>query len=107
MIRAIRLAAVLCLCATLCAQSNPSTTPAPDAPKPPQTQSPKGFTLEDGTPVKIRTNRTISSSDATVGETVDFEVLEDVMVNNVLVVPKGGMAFATVTEAQSKRRMAR
>jgi hypothetical protein len=29
------------------------------------------------------------------------------MVNNVLVIPKGGMASATVTEAQSKRRMAR
>ena len=100
---AIRLAALLCA-TTLFAQT---PTPAPAAPKPQQTQSPKGFTLEDGTPVKIRTNRTISSSDATVGETVDFEVLEDVMVNNVLVIPKGGMAFATVTEAQAKRRMAR
>jgi len=98
---AIRLAALLCA-TTLFAQ-----TPAADSQQPQQNQSPKGFTLEDGTPVKIRTNRTISSSDATVGETVDFEVLEDVMVNNVLVVPKGGMAFATVTEAQSKRRMAR
>jgi len=99
--QAIRLAALLCA-TTLFAQ-----TPSADSPKPQQTQSPKGFTLEDGTPVKIRTNRTISSSDATVGETVDFEVLEDVMVNNVLVIPKGGMASATVTEAQSKRRMAR
>ena len=101
--QAIRLAALLCA-TTLFAQT---PTPAPDSTKPQQTQSPKGFTLEDGTPVKIRTNRTISSSDATVGETVDFEVLEDVMVNNVLVIPKGGMAFATVTEAQSKCRMAR
>jgi hypothetical protein len=99
----IRLAALLCA-TTLFAQT---PTPAPDSTKLQQNQSPKGFTLEDGTPVKIRTNRTISSSDATVGETVDFEVLEDVMLNNVLVVPKGGMAFATVTEAQSKRRMAR
>jgi len=100
---AIRLAALPCA-TTLFAQT---PTPVPDSPKPQQNQSPKGFTLEDGTPVKIRTNRTISSSDATVGETVDFEVLEDVMVNNVLVIPKGGMASATVTEAQSKRRMAR
>ena len=69
--------------------------------------STKGFVLEDGTPVKLRINRTISSSDAHVGDTVDFEVLEDVSVNGTLVVPKGGLAFATVTEAQAKRRMAR
>jgi len=38
---------------------------------------------------------------------LDFEVLEDVRVAELLVIPKGGIAFATVTEAQSKRRMAR
>jgi hypothetical protein len=63
--------------------------------------------LEDGTPVKLRINRTISSGDAHVGDTVDFEVLEDVTLNGTLVIPKGGLAFATVTEAQAKRRMAR
>lgn len=69
--------------------------------------SAKGFVLEDGTPVKLRINRTVSSADAHVGDTVDFEVLEDISVNGTLVVPKGGLAFATVTEAQAKRRMAR
>ncbi len=42
-----------------------------------------------------------------MGDTVDFEVLEDVTLNGTLVIPKGGLAFATVTEAQAKRRMAR
>jgi hypothetical protein len=69
--------------------------------------SAKGFVLEDGTPIKLRINRTISSGDAHVGDTVDFEVLEDVTLNGTLVIPKGGLAFATVTEAQAKRRMAR
>ena len=109
--KAFYLAAALCASVTFYAQvSNPPPTPTPDAAKPSPTQhasSPKGFTLEDGTPVKIRTNRTVSSSDARVGDTLDFEVLEDVLVNNILVIPKGGMAFATVTEAQAKRRMAR
>ena len=67
----------------------------------------KGFVLEDGTPIKMRINRTISSADAHIGDTVDFEVLEDISVNGTLVIPKGGLAFATVTEAQPKRRMAR
>jgi hypothetical protein len=42
-----------------------------------------------------------------VGDTVDFEVLQDISVNGTPVIPKGGFAFGTVTEAQPKRRMAR
>jgi hypothetical protein len=69
--------------------------------------STKGFVLEEETPVRLRLNRTISSADAHVGDNVDFEVLDDITVNGTLVIPKGGLAFATVTEAQAKRRMAR
>ena len=96
--------------------SQSSTTPAENQAKPTAElqsigpsnfTSAKGFVLEDGTPVRLRINRTISSSDAHVGDTVDFEVLEDTSVNGTLVIPKGGLAFATVTEAQAKRRMAR
>jgi hypothetical protein len=49
----------------------------------------------------------VSSADAQVGDGVDFEVLSEVSVNGVLVIPKGGLASGTVTEAQAKRRMAR
>ncbi len=90
--------------ATPTAQGVPN--PAAAAPSTPSVSS-KGFVLEDGTPVKLRINRTVSSADAHVGDTVDFEVLEDVEVNGVLVIAKGGLAFATVTEAEAKRRMAR
>jgi hypothetical protein len=69
--------------------------------------SKKGFVLEDETPVRLRLNRTISSGDAHTGDTVDFETLDDITVNGMLVIPKGGLAFGTVTEAQAKRRMAR
>jgi hypothetical protein len=67
----------------------------------------KGFVLEDDTPVRLRLNRTVSSADAHVGDTVDFETVDDITLNGTLVIPKGGLAFATVTEAQPKRRMAR
>jgi hypothetical protein len=66
-----------------------------------------GFRLEDGTPVKLRLQRTLSSADAQVNDQVDFDVLEEIKVNDVLVIPKGGVAWGTVTEAQPKRRMAR
>src|SRR6266404_7207157 len=63
--------------------------------------------LEDGTPVKLRIAQTVSSADARVDDKVEFEVLEEVRVSDILVIPKGGIAWGTVTEAQPKRRMAR
>ena len=86
---------------------------APNQQEPPTaaTTTPKpamqGFGLEDGTPIKLRTARTISSADAHAGDTLDFEVLEDVLVSGTVVVQKGGIAWGTVTEAEPKRRMAR
>jgi hypothetical protein len=77
----------------------------PAAPTP--LKQPLAFGLEDGSPIKLRLTRNLSSADATTGERVDFEVLEDIKVKDVIVVPRGGLALATVTEAQAKRRMAR
>ena len=70
-------------------------------------KQPLAFGLEDGTPVKLRLNRTISSADAHVNDTVDFDVLEEIKVHDDIVVPRGSMAWGTVTEAEPKRRMAR
>ena len=74
---------------------------------PPAVKEPLAFGLEDGTPVKLRINRTISSADAHVNDTVDFEVLEEVKFHDVIIVPRGAMAWGTVTDAQPKRRMGR
>jgi hypothetical protein len=63
--------------------------------------------LEDGTPIKLRIAQTVSSADAHVNDRVEFEVLEEIRISGVLIVPKGGIALGTVTEAQPKRRMAR
>lgn len=98
----------------LAAQQGPTNAPSPQTAAAAQPSvpistatTPKGFVLEDATPVRLRINRTLSSADAHVGDTVDFEVLEDVNIGSTLVVQKGSLAFATVTEAQAKRRMAR
>jgi hypothetical protein len=75
---------------------------------PAQTPRPSiGFGLEDGTPIRMRISRTISSADAQVDEKVDFEILEDIKVGETIVVPRGGIAWGTITEAQPKRRMGR
>ncbi|HZU23264.1 MAG TPA: PEGA domain-containing protein [Terriglobales bacterium] len=85
-------------------QSGSSTQPEATARLRPAPSMP---TLEDGTPVKLRLSRTLSSADAKTGDTVDFEVLEEVKVGETLVIPKGGVAWGTVTEAEAKKRMAR
>lgn len=69
-----------------------------------QTQT---FMLHDGTPVRLRLNRNVSSADAQVGESVDFEVLDEVKENDVMIIARGATALATVTEAVPKKRMAR
>lgn len=109
---ALIIAASSCLVAQTTTSSAASTArPSDQQPVHEQTQtdftSAKGFVLEEGTPVRLRLNRTVSSADAHVGDTLDFEVLDDITVNGTLVIPKGGLAFATVTDAQAKRRMAR
>lgn len=63
------------------------------------------FVIPDGTPVKLRISRNLSSADAKTGETVDFEVLEDVKLNDILIIPRGGVALGTVTRAKPKGRM--
>lgn len=76
-------------------QEQGATTPNPQS------------TLEDGTPVHLRIAQTVSSADAHVNDRVEFEVLEDIRIADTLIIPKGGIAWGTVTEAQPKRRMGR
>lgn len=99
---------LLAICPLLAAQQpqpvaeTPATAPqaAPLAP-------PAPHTLMDGTPIKLRLSETISSSNAKVGQEVPFDVVEDVSVDNVIVIPKGSTAIGTVTEAESKKSMGR
>jgi hypothetical protein len=78
------------------------------APQPPATSSASNqLVLDKGTPVKLRLKRDISSADAQEGDTIDFEVVEEVKVGDVVVIPKGSPAVGTVTDVQAARRMGR
>jgi hypothetical protein len=98
----------LAFCPLLLAQQ---PQPAPEALASPQQIAPSAppppHTLLDGTPVKLRLSETISSSDAKVGQEIPFEVVEDISVDQVIVLPKGATAIATVTEADHKKSMGR
>ncbi len=97
-------------------QNPPAATPQaePNQPAPTPSSSdtaktllPGQFILQDATPIRLRLNRNVSSADAHVGDSVDFEVLEDVAASGIVVIPKGSVAIGSVTEAQPKRRMGR
>ena len=63
--------------------------------------------LPEGTPIRMKINRTVSSADARQGDNVDFTTIDDVKNGDVTVIPKGATAMATITEAEPKRRMGR
>jgi hypothetical protein len=88
-------------------QAAPAQTAASPVAQSAPTQPPPPGTLMDGTPVRLRLTQTISSADTRVGQEVPFEVLEDVSVDHVIVLPKGATAIATVTETEHKKSMGR
>jgi hypothetical protein len=88
-------------------QAPPAQVPAAPATQAAPAQPPAPGTLLDGTPIKLRLSETISSAHAKVGQEVPFEVVEEVGVDHVTVIPKGSTAIATVTEAETKKSMGR
>lgn len=86
------------------------TTVSPDQKAPSENVKPVapcGFCLEDGTKIPLALGRELSSAKEATGNRVDFEVTEDILVKNAVVIPKGSVALGTIVEAQAKRRLGR
>lgn len=82
--------------------------PLPPAAEPAKTPTPVlQFGLADGTPLKLKFKRSISSKDANLGETVEFEVAEDVLVGNKVVIAKGAPAKGKVTKVRGAGMLGR
>jgi len=74
---------------------------------PSREKAPPLLTLFDGTPVRLKLDRTVSSADTHVGDQVTFEVAEDVVVDGYTVIRKGTKALGAVSEAAPKGRFGR
>ena len=59
--------------------------------------------LKKGTPVKLKILETISSETAKIGDLVNFEVAEDVKVDDSVVIPAGNKARGFVARAESRK----
>jgi hypothetical protein len=66
---------------------------------------PVEFTLPNQTAVHLKLGRALSSATAHVGEEVNFEVAQDVVIGGRTVIAKGAPAVGTVTEAAPRGRM--
>jgi hypothetical protein len=78
----------------------------PDAPSNSSTLA-QFLILPDSTPVRMKLGRALSSSDAQVGDEVDLEVSEDVVVDGFLIIAKGANATGVVNEAEPKKALGR
>ncbi|MBR8837501.1 MAG: hypothetical protein DSM106950_26710 [Stigonema ocellatum SAG 48.90 = DSM 106950] len=65
------------------------------------------FGLADGTPVKVKFKQAISSKTAKENDPVEFEVSEDVLVGNSVVISKGAIAKGIVTKAKRSGMLGR
>ena len=80
---------------------NPARLAAASASAP----SPQEILLRNQTPVHLKLGRELSSATAHVGEEVNFEVTQDVIVGGLTIISKGAPAVGAVTEAEPKKRM--
>src|SRR6266545_6953899 len=83
------------------ATSGPPVAVASSQPPP----APGGATLPDGTPVKLLTKRAVWSADTCPGDTVEFEVVDEVRLADTLVIAKGSVASGKVIGLKRKRRI--
>jgi hypothetical protein len=65
------------------------------------------FGLEDGTVVELRLVRDLLSSEVKDEDSIEFEVIEDVTVEGVIVIARGAAAEGTIIDARKARRMGR
>jgi hypothetical protein len=88
--------------ALVCARAVPRAAQQPSA-----GAATSGFVLTDGTPVKLKLLRALSSTREKTGDAVEFEVIEEVKVGEVTVIQRGAKAKGVVIEARPAGRMGR
>lgn len=85
------------------ARAPAGTPPAPKS----QSTTPALLVLQDGTPIRLRLARGLTFTAVKPGDRVDFEILDDIRIDGILVMARGATATATMTEAEPKTRMGR
>jgi hypothetical protein len=70
----------------------------------PEQESSAKIILPDGTPIELRITKRLSTAYAKVGDAVDFEVVDDVKVGDLVVVPRHARASGAVALVKPRQR---
>lgn len=63
--------------------------------------------LPEGTEVRLKLMQALSSASVQAGQTVSFQVLDEIKIDDAVVIAEGAPAWGTVTEAEGKKSMGR
>ncbi len=63
--------------------------------------------LADGTPIELRITQTLTTAHAKVGDPVEFDVVHDVKVGELIVIPRHAAASGVVDAITPRRRLSR
>jgi len=64
-----------------------------------------GLLLQEGTVIKVAILQDINGRDVSVGQNVDFELSEDILIDNKVAVAKGAKVVGMVTEAERSKAL--
>jgi len=92
---------------TLAPAPEPASEKTPVGTRPNAPDSSKTLILLDSTPVQMTLSKALSSSDAQVGDDVSFEVSQEVVIDGLLIIPKGAIALGVVNECEPKKPLGR
>jgi hypothetical protein len=92
---------LLMVCAPSLAAGQQSVTPSSPA------QSASEGVLQDGMPIKLQLLHKLDSHMAKGGDKIEFEVVNDMVVNGVIVLRRGAPATGLITASQASRTMGR
>lgn len=63
--------------------------------------------IPEGTEVRLKLMQALSSGTVQAGQTVSFQVLDEIKIDDAVVIAEGAPAWGTVTEAEGKKSMGR
>jgi hypothetical protein len=69
--------------------------------------APVAAALSDATPIRLRLTRDLTFTNVKPGEMVDFEILDDLRVDGLLVIAHGARVSSSISQAEPKTRMGR
>jgi hypothetical protein len=72
-----------------------------------QSAVPVALALHDATPIRLRLTRDLTFTNAKPGDKVEFEIVDDLRIDGLLVIARGVRATAISTQAEPKTRMGR